>query len=79
MNNKLENPLKELSVDEIGILWEAVSQYYENNQETHPVTGDEIENPVLENLVEKLDAFYAGNLGLSGQVFRNIQKAQNAS
>lgn len=48
------NPLENLNNDQVHIIWEALSQYSEN-QLTDPTTGEEIENPILDDLVERLD------------------------
>lgn len=48
------NPLENLNNAQIHIIWEALSQYYEN-QLTNLTTGEEIENPILNDLVERLD------------------------
>jgi hypothetical protein len=48
------NPLENLNNDQIHIIWEALSQYSEN-QPTNPTTGKEVENPTLDDLVERLD------------------------
>ena len=52
------NPLENLDNDQIHIIWEALSQYSEN-QPTDPKTGEEIENLILDDLVEKLDSHIA--------------------
>jgi len=52
------NPLENLNNDQIHIIWEALSQYSEN-QPTDPSTGDEIENPILDDLIDKLDNYIA--------------------
>jgi hypothetical protein len=52
------NPLENLNNDHLHIIWEALSQFSEN-QLCDPQTGEEIENPIIDDLVNRLDNYIA--------------------
>ena len=52
------NPLENLNDNQLRIIWEALSQF-SANQLCDSETGDEIENPILDDLVDKLDNYIA--------------------
>lgn len=52
------NILNNLNQEQVEIIWDALSQYQEN-QLGDKMTGDEIENPVLDDLVDRLDSHMA--------------------
>ena len=57
-NNHQLNPLENLNHNQLHIIWEALSQFSEN-QLCDSETGDEIENPILDDLINKLDNYIA--------------------
>ncbi len=52
------NPLENLNNAQIHIIWEALSQFSEN-QLCDSETGNEIDNPILDDLINKLDNYIA--------------------
>ena len=52
------NPLENLNDNQLRTIWEALSQFSEN-QLCDSETGDEIENPILDDLIDKLDNYIA--------------------